>query len=376
MSSNEKHPIREFAEHCKRKIEEFENTRVNCALIGTSGSGKSSLTNAIVGEKIAAVGVTETTNQPQSVTHKGIVFTDLPGCGTKTWPRDSYVSDLGLGQYDCLLLITADRLTENDVFLHRELERMGKHCFILRNKMDLAVADAAHDNNLSEEETLRQVEEDIRRQLTPDAPQRIYLTSAREPARFDLKQLLVDISETLNGSKQDRFVADMAAYGREALKKKREVALRQVPLYAGLSAANGLNPIPGVDVAADVGLLVKLAKAIAEVYGLTDKRMEYVAKLLGPRALAPLLAKATQFAAKYFAKQGILLLLKRIAARTTAKHVSKWVPFVGPLVSAGIGWKATFMLGEQLVDEAEAILSDIQDESIRETGNPGAVKKN
>lgn len=39
----------------------------------------------------------------------------------------------------------------------------------------------------------------------------------------------------------------------------------------------------------------------------------------------------------------------------------------GPLIAAGIGWQSTFMPGEQLVDEAEAlaheILSDIVESS-------------
>ena len=144
-----------------------------------------------------------------------------------------------------------------------------------------------------------------------------------------------------------------------------------MPLYAGLSAANGLNPIPGLDVAADVALLLKMGAAIAQIYGLTSHQVEHVKRLIGLKAGPVLLAKVAQFAAKYLAKEGILLLLKRIATRMTAKEMSKFLPFVGPLIAAGIGWKATFMLGEQMVDEAQAHASEILDTMVRESGIKG-----
>ena len=43
--------IRDFASRCREKIEEFEKTQVRCGLIGPSGSGKSSLINAIAGDR-------------------------------------------------------------------------------------------------------------------------------------------------------------------------------------------------------------------------------------------------------------------------------------------------------------------------------------
>src|SRR5262249_31989472 len=124
-------------------------------------------------------------------------------------------------------------------------------------------------------------------------------------------------------------------------------------------AVNGLNPIPGTDIAVDIGILLKLGLQIAEIYGLTSKQFEYVKRLLGPRAVPALLAKIAQFATKILAKEGIMTLLKQIAKRATAKEVSKWIPFVGPFIAAGIGWYTTFMFGDQLIDEAETLAREI-----------------
>ena len=56
----------------------------------------------------------------------------------------------------------------------------------------------------------------------------------------------------------------------------------------------------------------------------------------------------------------------------TAKEASKFVPFVGPLIAAGIGWKATFILGERMVDEAESLAREILEAIVRGSDLPSA----
>lgn len=354
-------PISDFAKKCREQIEEFEKTEVRCGLIGLSGSGKSSLINAIAGEKIARVGSVETTNEPQGFRHQGIVFTDLPGCGTQTWPQDAYIQKLELHTYDCFILITANRFFESDAYLFRELSKMGKPCFVVRNKVDQAIDEGKHDNDHTEEDTKRIITENIREQLSPNHPDKIYLTSARYPTKHDLGALLNDISNNLGGLKRERFIADMAAYGDDALKKKRAVATERIPLYAGLSAANGLNPVPGLDVAADIAVLLKFGQEVAHIYGLTRNQFEFIKRLLGPKVVPSILTKIAGFTAKYLAKEGIVILLKQIATRATVKSLSKYLPAIGPLIAAGIGWQATFSLCEQLVDEAHNLAKEILD---------------
>ena len=93
--------IQELIEEIQRMKEEFEKAEVRCGIIGLSGCGKSSLINAIAGERIAEVGAyKDTTSEPQEFSHGGIVFVDLPGCGTKEWPQGSYIRKLGLMSYD------------------------------------------------------------------------------------------------------------------------------------------------------------------------------------------------------------------------------------------------------------------------------------
>ena len=48
--------MKEYIEKIKEELENFKRTKVKCGIIGRSGTGKSSLINAIVGEEVVAVG--------------------------------------------------------------------------------------------------------------------------------------------------------------------------------------------------------------------------------------------------------------------------------------------------------------------------------
>ncbi|MBU6302444.1 MAG: 50S ribosome-binding GTPase [Verrucomicrobia bacterium] len=354
-------PIKSYIDELERRIREFQDVKVRCGLIGTSGSGKSSLINAIAGEKIAPVGILETTNEPQEFLHGGLMFVDLPGCGTPSWPRETYLSKLQLDSYDCFILVTAERFRDDDLFLYRELTCRGLACFVVHNKFDSAIADGAHDNSLPEKEVRANILQNITVNLAPESPDRIYLVSARHPTRYDLAALQEDIEKKLEGIKRSRFVADMGAYGSATLRAKRAVSEERVVLYSALSAANGLNPLPGLDISVDAGILLKMGQEVAHIYGLTGTQIDFIKRFLGPDAIPLLLAKIAQFISKYLAQEGIIFLLKQMGQKVGAKSAARWIPLVGPVIATSIGFAATKALGDQLVHEAEKLTEEILD---------------
>ena len=77
--------IEDVINNIKAQVDVWENTEVKIAITGQSGSGKSSLINAIAGSKIAPVGFVETTMEPKEYkTENGILNTGLawPACKT------------------------------------------------------------------------------------------------------------------------------------------------------------------------------------------------------------------------------------------------------------------------------------------------------
>lgn len=357
--------ITDFARQCAENLEEFEEVEVKCGITGPSGSGKSSLINAIVNERIADVGVTETTNEPQDVRHGNVIFTDLPGIGTAKWPRETYIERLDLASYDVFLLITSGRFTENDLFLYQKLTEMGKPCLVVRNKFDIAVTNADFDHGHTEEQTREIITRNILENLAPSRPERIYLVSARLPHLYDLDDLLSDIQEALPGIKSQRFLMDSAAYSAKKLSEKRELLEKRLIWYTGTAAANGAIPIPGIDVFGDVAVMLKFADEVASSYGLNEDQLGRKQRFLTSNTGQTLVTKAAQFTASFLTKQGIKVLLKKTANKTVARQAGKLVPILGPAVGAVIGGSGTYLVGRQMISEGETIAREIMEEMSR-----------
>jgi hypothetical protein len=66
-----------------------------------------------------------------------------------------------------------------------------------------------------------------------------------------------------------------------------------------------------------------------------------------------------QFTAQFAAKEGVLLLLKKFGATYAGKEISKYIPFVGQIVAASIGYYMTNDFGQEMLNNAKEISSDI-----------------
>lgn len=336
---------------------DFEQATVRLGVIGESGSGKSSLINALVGREVAPVGaLIETTQQAQEVPVDGLTLVDLPGCGTPTWPKETYLQRLNLLEsYDGFLLVTASRVKECDALLFDELSRKAqKPFFVVRSFFDLATA--AH----GEPEARRIIAPHIRQQLgaEPDTP--IYMVSSVGREHYDLERLILDIRQALPEWKRVRFTLAAHAYGEATLRSKREAAEQVVGVYAGLAAANALNPVPGLDVSVDVGLLTAMTRHVLSAYGLRSEQVESLqgrAKLRA--AVFQGIRKVADRFTPYLTERFVLAALRRMGGRVLVKSASKWVPFVGTLVSAALGYQLAYRYGEQLIDDCEAAAKEI-----------------
>jgi predicted GTPase len=347
--------LNQTVEKFKREIENFGSTKVKCGIIGRSGVGKSSLINAIVGEEVAAVGEIETTLEiGKPIEYRGLLFFDLPGSSTSSFPIDTYIEKMGVGNFDCVILVTSDRFYEDDLQLINEISKIKIPLFTVRTKLDFAV-DRGLKRNVSEEETLKIIYNDLSKNLQGYETNGIYLTSADSPTKYDLNKLINDISNSLADFKRQRFIADVNITSKSMLEEKRQLSEKLISKYSTLSALNAVNPIPGLDVSVDISLLVKLSIEIQNIYGLTKKSAEDQAHLLKDNNLKVVFAKGVSFATKYVGKEALLVLLKKAASRMASKEVSKWIPFVGTAIAALIGYKLTASIGNDMLDEAEQI---------------------
>lgn len=351
----------------KRKAEELENAKVKIAISGQSGSGKSSIINAIIGKKVAKVGSVETTLDIQSYNHNGLEFYDLPGCGTKNFPIETYIEDCKLITFDAFIIVTSNRFYENDEWLIKKMVEAGRSVYVVRTKMDEAVANEKRDNDLEIEEVYIKVKKNILESTKGIYVKGVYLISSVEGVRRDFEKLLNNIEDNLDGIKKTRFLLDVTPYSKEVLGAKREAADKIISYSATAAAANGLNPIIGVDISIDVAILINLSKKISDIFGINEDEINYATKKYGLDGKYVTIGK--QFAGKFIAREGVMLLLKRFGTTVASKSVFKYIPIAGHAIAAGIGYKMTNTFGEELLDEAYYLADSILEAAKEKTSN-------
>jgi uncharacterized protein (DUF697 family) len=131
----------------------------------------------------------------------------------------------------------------------------------------------------------------------------------------------------------------------------RKMVLGRAVTSAGVSVI----PLPGLDMAADVGLLTKLLPAINRKFGLAPEQIDE----LDPRRKAIVYALIRRggksLVGRVITKEVVVTVLKRVGVQMTAKQASKVVPIAGQVASAFIGFGAMMYIGASHVDECYRI---------------------
>mmetsp|Transcript_398 Transcript_398/g.1369 ORF Transcript_398/g.1369 Transcript_398/m.1369 type:complete len:370 (-) Transcript_398:257-1366(-) len=176
---------------------------INVAVTGNAGVGKSSFINTLRGLRArdpgaADVSPNETTMRPTAYDVVGdpqldveVRLWDLPGAGTKQFPREVYIQTMGLRYFDVVIILTASRYTETEIMIAEELHYFEVPSFMVRNKVDADIANNEDDHGLSKEETLSS----LRVALHQQGIRNPYLVSSKfsHMDAFDMLQLKADV---------------------------------------------------------------------------------------------------------------------------------------------------------------------------------------
>lgn len=139
-------PTAKEIEQAERRLEPREG-HFHIAIAGNSGTGKSSLINAIRGVKnndkihAASVGVTETTtgvgrypDPTVSGPRSRFVWYDIPGAGTLLKPGPKYFNEHGLFVFDLIIVMFGGRFTQQDLAILEHCARFKVPTFLVRSK--------------------------------------------------------------------------------------------------------------------------------------------------------------------------------------------------------------------------------------------------
>ncbi|XP_046843658.1 uncharacterized protein LOC124437776 [Xenia sp. Carnegie-2017] len=203
------------------QIDSWRNMKINIAVTGYTGTGKSSFINAVRGLKAyqkdaAPVNVIESKTGPTEYSHpenRNIKLWDLPGIGTPTYPNiDEYCKiEGGLKKYDAFLIFCKSRFTQHDKELAEYVSKeLDKPFFFIRTNVDTELKNAKDDEGPKfddEPSVLRKMKEDCWKNLKGliHAEKNIYMIDNKVPDKYDFKLLLGNVLSELLERRSERF---------------------------------------------------------------------------------------------------------------------------------------------------------------------------
>jgi hypothetical protein len=119
---------------------------------------------------------------------------------------------------------------------------------------------------------------------------------------------------------------------------------------AATSGGMSLIPIPGVDIAGDVGLLLQLIPAINQKFGLTPEQIDELDPRHKVLIYAMLKKVGSDLAGRAITRQLAIAALKKVSVRLATKQVLRYVPFAGQVAAVALSVTAMMYLGNSHID--------------------------
>ncbi|XP_065430085.1 interferon-inducible GTPase 5-like isoform X2 [Chrysemys picta bellii] len=346
----------------KKSDELLRNTKLNIAITGDTGSGKSSFINAIRSlndddNGAAKTGVDETTKVPTAYPHPiypNVIVWDLPGIGTTKYPTETYVKDVNLDQYDFFIIIAALRFTEADSNLAKEIKRMGKKFYFVRSKVDVDLANEQRKRNFKEEKTLEVMRNSCMRHLQEAgiiSPQ-VFLVSRWDFHKYDSPQLQETFANDLDTHKRHVLICALPSTSEKILKEKQKALQKQIWKQALKSSVFAVVPFPYVSVDCDVNILVENMREYCKSFGLDDDSLKPFAKHVR-KSVAELKSVMQCALAKDITRQEALKRLRQATGEglMTTKYFISLIPLIGTGIAAERSYRLIYEMLHTFLDE-------------------------
>ncbi len=146
--------------------------------------------------------------------------------------------------------------------------------------------------------------------------------------------------------------ADVQAIAQRCRKKVAQRAL--------LGAGVAMVPVPGLDWATDVALLMRLLPQISAEFGLSPEQVE---RLAPDRRIVVYKAISTaggMLVGRMVTRELVLSLVKLVGVRLSAQQAAKFVPLAGQALSAALTYSALRYVCEQHIKQCMAVARLLQ----------------
>ncbi|KAL8219521.1 UNVERIFIED_CONTAM: hypothetical protein K2H54_026261 [Gekko kuhli] len=374
-SALEKNSLQDVSKQIKEELNLLNSTTLDIAITGVAGAGKSSLVNALRGmhdsmDDAAKTGGIETTMEAKKYPHPTfpkVTIWDLPGIGTTKFQAKEYLKMTNLAEYD-FFIIAAERFTEHDVLLAKEIQKMKKRYYFVRSKIDSIIMAEKRKPNFNEEETLAEIRkycsENLRKAGEPNP--RVFLIFSWDLSAYDFPLLQDTLEKELDDLKRQVIIESMPAFSKEALQKKNAAMEALIWKVALVSCAIGAIPLPSLSLVCDVSILGGTMVKFCRVFGLDEESLGRLAQRVGKPIdeLKPAIKKAPL--ANQITKEFVLDLLSKsllCEAMVAVDLVLKITPVLGSLAGGAASFVTVFFILKSFLndikEDAENVLAKV-----------------
>ncbi|XP_052785748.1 interferon-inducible GTPase 1-like isoform X2 [Mya arenaria] len=344
-------------EEIKKQLESWKDVNLNIAVIGVSGTGKSTFINTVIGKHVAESGSIETTLKCTPFPHPGyknVKFWDIPGVGSPKFPKETYLEKINFKTYDIFLLLFSTRMYTENTWLLDEISKEGKKAYLVRTMIDNVNDSVQRDyqGKKTEEEVHQMIIGNIQENMPTIARNHIFLICCFRQDYADFENLLKTILQELPDMKRTTLALSLSATSDEIITLKvKELKARTPKVSAGVSIG---TVIPIVGICVQVGALYKEVMFYRQQLGTDEDSIKKIAKRIDLKEdeiyekldLADKAFFRSVFAFSAFAvNAGGYLFLKE-----TAKVA---VPIIGTLVSGVSNYKWSVFTLESILSKFE-----------------------
>lgn len=239
-------------EYLTEQVTKWKRAKVKFAVAGQSTAGKSAFINAIRGVKYndqgyAKEGFGNTTLKIKEYVHpnnKQIIYCDLPGYGTTTITRDTFLKKVNTSEYDMFIIFFTSVPTTDDEWLVKQLREANiPFCFV-KTKLDQDIENGKQMGK-SKLEVLADIKNTIA-SATKTMPilkdEQMFIISNRKPYLGDMSKLVNFMQERVTKIKCEAILFSIPAFTADIIESKYQELLRRMP-YIILSRAFLYNPL-------------------------------------------------------------------------------------------------------------------------------------
>ncbi len=133
-------------------------------------------------------------------------------------------------------------------------------------------------------------------------------------------------------------------------------AKRRVNRRAALASAAALVPVPGLDIAADAGTLMRLIPEINRIFGLTPDQIARLHPAERAIVFQAIVIAGSTLIGKLVTRDMVLLVLKKAGLKLTVRQVARYVPIAGQAVSAVLSFAALKYVCHQHIAECVRVV--------------------